>query len=111
MLLAALPLACGDDAATDAAAGGPPTGTGGWGASAGGSGGVSIEECGLPSSPSWQSDLDPYVDVPPTGPYGTHQVTVAAATNWVTDRRTRVLESMAAVEKYEDGCSAGSWTG
>ncbi len=95
VLLSAFVLGCGDD--VEATSGGSTssgadggsgpgagsTGPGGTGGEGGGGGSVPEGGCGFPGQASWQGELDPYVDVPATGPYGTHQVSVPAASNWV----------------------------
>jgi hypothetical protein len=83
---------CSDDssAATSVGASGA-SGAGGAGSSAsgvGGAGATSSSSVGAGGAGGGGlvvpgGELDPYVDVPATGPYGTHEVKVPAASNWV----------------------------
>ncbi len=79
-------LGCSSDADPEAptnqgdggAGGGGSTNIGGGSSSSSASTGGGGAGAGMPGGA-----LDPYVDVPPTGPYGSHDVKVPAATNWV----------------------------
>lgn len=78
-------LGCGSDSDSVTPSQKGDGGAGGGSSNVGGAGGSSSDGGGGAGAgtPVPGGDLDPYVDVPPTGPYGSHQVKVPAATNWV----------------------------